>query len=1198
MSTNQIKFKSDVIINGNFATETFSVAKYTNTTLPVDADDGTLAYNSDAESLVIYNAGTTSWDLTTEGFGGTRPQGVDKSIIAVDDGDITGDTRGDFSVDLQTKRASTTQVVNTNNSVITGGEGNEISSTAGNHNVISGGDINKIETGYQSFIGSGRNNRIVGGGVNIITGGESNEIFGNWNNAIFGGQTNTIGDALLGTSEGNYVAFGYNNTINYFQYGDLGGDYNSICGGGQDNHVSGGDYNTMGGGLNNHILGSSSIGIIKNTLTLWPSYNIMIGGRSNIIEDASYSTILGGVDNKVSKSYSLVFGQAGETINESVVLFADGSTNTFQDVAANSFNIQASGGLRLVDGNEGADKVLVSDAAGTGHWQSIPNPGTIQAVEGTYDIRAAVSNGTATTPRGEGSIDLQTARNNVDQVAAGVRSAIVGGINNKITSNSINAVIFGGTTNEVSQNDAVVIGGGSNISNSTRGAIIAGQNNITQTGNYAVVLGGDSNTSEGDGSITSGETNKGSGEWATVLGGRVNEIQVGSARSSIIGGTNHVISGTNEDIGIFAGNNHAVSGLRSAVLGGKDAIVVGTNCAIVGGTSNSASGNNAVVGGGTSNKGDSNDAFVTGNSNEISNSLRAAVIGGKTNNINGTGTNHVIIGGTLNIISSADVNSSILGGNNNTISSGNNSSILGGQSNTAAGEMAVVLGGANNTGNGVNAFIGGGSTNFVNTISGGAIIGGIRNIVSGTNGVVLGGSDNIASAAETLCAGDFATASHNGARVFADHTTNPIASKQNSEFTIQASILRLEDGNEAVGKVLTCNNADGSGNWADTTNGTVQGTGATAYNIVAADEGAFASTTARGENSVDLQTDRDAVDQVASGANSAIIGGFSNKASNTGSVVAGGNNNTAGGLYSGVVAGQRNVASGLNSIVLGGSDSTASGIDSLAAGDNATVTHDGARLFAGADDIDFPSIANGEFAIQGSALRLVDGNQGSGKVLTCDANGSGNWAFHDGVGESVTGTATFTNSTNTIALTGIGLLTGLAVGDVIEVTGSTSGNNDNAFTVESITSNSITVNGAHAGRTPDSYNRSLEDQTSVAGVTVTLTSKANNAPFGYGQALVDVKDEANRNTPWTNFTNTTGRPQYNSVARVAIDPYDTNWIFIDDVPVDMMIETNAAGNPQGVATCVCPIGSAVKIGRKSSNTAVAWADPISWYVMG
>ena len=177
------------------------------------------------------------------------------------------------------------------------------------------------------------------------------------------------------------------------------------------------------------------------------------------------------------------------------------------------------------------------------------------------------------------------------------------------------------------------------------------------------------------------------------------------------------------------------------------------------------------------------------------------------------------------------------------------------------------------------------------------------------------------------------------------------------------------------------------------TNGTVQGTGATTYNIVATDEGAFASTTPRGENSVDLQTNRDAVTQVSSGANSALVGGNNNTASNTGSAVIGGNTNTAAGLYSGVVAGQRNEAAGLNSIVLGGSDSTASGIDSLAAGDNATVTHNGARVFADADDTNFPSIANNEFAVQASALRLVDGTTlAAGNVLTSDANGSGNWA--------------------------------------------------------------------------------------------------------------------------------------------------------------------------------------------------------------
>jgi len=113
---------------------------------------------------------------------------------------------------------------------------------------------------------------------------------------------------------------------------------------------------------------------------------------------------------------------------------------------------------------------------------------------------------------------------------------------------------------------------------------------------------------------------------------------------------------------------------------------------------------------------------------------------------------------------------------------------------------------------------------------------------------------------------------------------------------------------------------------------------------------------------------------------------------------------------------------------------------------------------------------------------------------------------------SVTGTATFTNSTNNIALTGIGSITGLADGDVIEVTGSVS--NDDVYTVEGITdTGNVIVNAEHAGGTTS---KSLTDET--VAVTVTLVCKAKNAPLGYGQGWVAVTRSAN-----SDITNSTGR---------------------------------------------------------------------------
>jgi len=96
---------------------------------------------------------------------------------------------------------------------------------------------------------------------------------------------------------------------------------------------------------------------------------------------------------------------------------------------------------------------------------------------------------------------------------------------------------------------------------------------------------------------------------------------------------------------------------------------------------------------------------------------------------------------------------------------------------------------------------------------------------------------------------------------------------------------------------------------------------------------------------------------------------------------------------------------------------------------------------------------------------------------------------------TVTGTATFTNSTNNIALTGIGSI-GLDVGDVVQVTGTAS--NNKLFTVEVITnSGNVIVNQAHAGGTTS---KSLVNETVSA--TVTLVAKWFNAPIGLGQGWV------------------------------------------------------------------------------------------------
>ena len=100
---------------------------------------------------------------------------------------------------------------------------------------------------------------------------------------------------------------------------------------------------------------------------------------------------------------------------------------------------------------------------------------------------------------------------------------------------------------------------------------------------------------------------------------------------------------------------------------------------------------------------------------------------------------------------------------------------------------------------------------------------------------------------------------------------------------------------------------------------------------------------------------------------------------------------------------------------------------------------------------------------------------------------------------SVTGSATLTNSTNNINLTGIGS-SGVEIGDVITVSGSTS--NDQDYTIEVITdADNIIVNQAHAGGTSG---KSLVDEGPTASVTITLLVKYYDADSSQGRDWVDV----------------------------------------------------------------------------------------------
>ena len=158
----------------------------------------------------------------------------------------------------------------------------------------------------------------------------------------------------------------------------------------------------------------------------------------------------------------------------------------------------------------------------------------------------------------------------------------------------------------------------------------------------------------------------------------------------------------------------------------------------------------------------------------------------------------------------------------------------------------------------------------------------------------------------------------------------------------------------------------------------------------------------------------------------------------------------------------------------------------------------------------------------------------------------------------ITASATFTNSTNNIALPGIGSI-GLEIGDVVQVTGTAS--NNKLFTVEVITdSGNVIVNQAHAGGTTS---KSLVDETVSA--TVTLLSRWFNAPLGLGQGWVDVKSSRSPAVVYTNGTNRTMsiglvRNAFTSGAiELLVDGVSVSGGFETSTSINLGLESNIPG---------------------------------------
>ena len=508
----------------------------------------------------------------------------------------------------------------------------------------------------------------------------------------------------------------------------------------------------------------------------------------------------------------------------------------------------------------------------------------------------------------------------------------------------------------------------------------------------------------------------------------------------------NIFGGIQRDAGGNIRGSHAVD--LQLTRSAPDQVASGFYATISGGSNNTASQQFTSVGGGTSNSATNEYATIGGGIENVATNLYATVAGGRQNSATSTGTavgggfsnsatgpQSVVSGGASNIASGIYA---VVGGGSSNRSSQFYSTVAGGIQNQATGRGGVVAGGTSNQANGNYSAIAGGNGL---TIDGDRSFGFLANggldsmIVSESNVAVFGNTDlwlaNNDSASSQLrfyeanaTTGTFPDSTNYTSFEAGTQTSDinyilPLSTAATT--TVEEGLLQLDAGTGQLSWVNPASAVTGfvwtlSGN-SGTTAGTnfLGTTDSVALHIrtnnvdrlIFNTNGSIQRDTGgngRGANAIDLQTDRIAATQVASGLQSVVGGGFANTASGSQSTVGGGFNNNAAGLQSVVGGGFANTASGSQSTVGGGFNNNVAGLQSVVGGGiNNTASEPFSTVAGGTNNR-----ASGSTSTVGGGFN----NTASG-VEAVVGGGSGNTAsgIESTVGGGVSNTASGLQST-------------------------------------------------------------------------------------------------------------------------------------------------------------------------------------------
>ena len=239
------------------------------------------------------------------------------------------------------------------------------------------------------------------------------------------------------------------------------------------------------------------------------------------------------------------------------------------------------------------------------------------------------------------------------------------------------------------------------------------------------------------------------------------------------------------------------SGSRSTISGGTNNTASGSRSAVGGGDTNTASSTYSFVGCGQANTASIAHSFVGGGQNNVaSTSTHTTVCGGSSNTASGQ---YAFVGGGSSNTAQTNTHATVCGGSTNTASgqysfigsgisntnAGPRGVIIGGQTNDCDGSAddAVICGGANNTANSAKSFISGGAYGTTRTIAGYHVFPACNRPIATTQGVTQ--SALLLLARETTDA----TATVLRSNTSAASATNQVTLPNNSAYSFSGEVI-------------------------------------------------------------------------------------------------------------------------------------------------------------------------------------------------------------------------------------------------------------------------------------------------------------------------------------------------------------------------------------------------------------------------